>query len=88
VPPFADPDRSGTVPSFAAGPAAPGFDAETAFLYNGTRCYDPTPGRWVSQDPLGFEPDDVSLYRYVGQGGGDGTPQELPNGATDHQPPA
>jgi RHS repeat-associated protein len=56
------------------GWAAPRFDAETALLYNVARCYDPTPGRWVSQDPIGFEADDMNLYRYVGQGGGDGAP--------------
>jgi uncharacterized protein RhaS with RHS repeats len=28
--------------------------------------YDPTIGRWISQDPLGFEAGDANLYRYVG----------------------
>jgi uncharacterized protein RhaS with RHS repeats len=27
--------------------------------------YDPGTGRWLSQDPLGFEAGDVNLYRYV-----------------------
>lgn len=30
--------------------------------------YDPTIGRWTSQDPIGFEAGDANLYRYVGNG--------------------
>ena|SRR6266849_24109 len=30
------------------------------------RCYDPTPGRWVERDPVGFQGgDDSNLCRYV-----------------------
>ena len=28
--------------------------------------YDPTIGRWLSEDPIGFEAGDPNLYRYVG----------------------
>jgi hypothetical protein len=35
--------------------------------------YDPTIGRWTSQDPIGFEAGDANLYRYVGNGPTDGT---------------
>lgn len=28
--------------------------------------YDPTVGRWLSQDPIGFQAGDPNLYRYVG----------------------
>ncbi len=28
--------------------------------------YDPTLGRWISQDPIAFEGGDSNLYRYVG----------------------
>jgi hypothetical protein len=28
--------------------------------------YDPKPGRWLSQDPIGFDAGDANLYRYVG----------------------
>jgi hypothetical protein len=28
--------------------------------------YDPTIGRWISQDPIGFAAGDANLYRYVG----------------------
>lgn len=28
--------------------------------------YDPTVGRWLNQDPIGFQAGDPNLYRYVG----------------------
>ncbi len=28
--------------------------------------YDPTIGRWISEDPIGFKAGDANLYRYVG----------------------
>src|SRR5207253_2633309 len=28
--------------------------------------YDPTIGRWISEDPIGFTGADANLYRYVG----------------------
>jgi uncharacterized protein RhaS with RHS repeats len=28
--------------------------------------YDPTVGRWITEDPIGFEGNDANLYRYVG----------------------
>ena len=30
------------------------------------RDYDPTTGRFISQDPIGFAAGDANLYRYVG----------------------
>jgi hypothetical protein len=33
--------------------------------YNQARWYDSTTGRWISQDPLGFDAGDSNLYRYV-----------------------
>jgi RHS repeat-associated protein len=42
------------------------FDGATGLQYNRARFYDPTNGRWISQDPLGFEAGDANLYRYVG----------------------
>ena len=36
--------------------------------------YDPTIGRWISEDPLGFEAADTNLYRYV---------ENEPNGSAD-----
>jgi RHS repeat-associated protein len=41
------------------------FDAETALQYNRARYYDPSMGRWISQDPMGFDAGDSNLYRYV-----------------------
>src|SRR5260370_4502283 len=29
------------------------------------RCYDPTPGRWIQKDSIGFAAGDANLYRYV-----------------------
>jgi RHS repeat-associated protein len=39
------------------------FAHETGLQYNRARYYDPTTGRWTSQDPLGFLADDTNLYR-------------------------
>ena len=41
------------------------FDVETGLQYNRARYYDATTGRWISQDPLGFDAGDSNLYRYV-----------------------
>jgi RHS repeat-associated protein len=41
------------------------FDSETEFQYNRARYYDPQIGRWLSEDPLGFDAGDSNLYRYV-----------------------
>lgn len=39
----------------------------SAGLYNfRNRWYDPKVGRFLSQDPIGFEAGDANLYRYVG----------------------
>jgi RHS repeat-associated protein len=40
-------------------------DVETGLQYNRARYYDPSTGRWISQDPLGFDAGDSNLYRYV-----------------------
>jgi len=41
------------------------IDVETALQYNRARYYDATTGRWISQDPLGFDAGDSNLFRYV-----------------------
>ncbi len=41
------------------------YDAETKLQYNRARYYDAGTGRWMSQDPLGFDAGDSNLYRYV-----------------------
>ena len=28
--------------------------------------YDPSNGRWLTEDPIGFDAGDMDLYRYVG----------------------
>jgi len=44
------------------------FDEATALQNNLNRWYDSTVGRWVSQDPSGFNAGDNDLYRYVTKG--------------------
>gem|GEM_PF-3851598 len=40
------------------------LDADTGLQNNLNRWYDPAVGRWLSEDPVGYEPD-INLYRYV-----------------------
>jgi RHS repeat-associated protein len=40
-------------------------DVETGLQYNRARYYDPNTGRWMTQDPIGFDAGDSNLYRYV-----------------------
>src|SRR5262249_43524032 len=41
------------------------LDTETGLQYNRARYYDAKVGRWLTQDPLGFDAGDSNLYRYV-----------------------
>jgi RHS repeat-associated protein len=41
------------------------WDGDIGLQYNRERWYDPTTGRWLSQDPTRFEAGDSNLYRYV-----------------------
>jgi RHS repeat-associated protein len=41
------------------------WNAELNLQYNRARFYDPSTGRWMSQDPLGFDAGDSNLYRYT-----------------------
>ncbi|MBY0588572.1 RHS repeat-associated core domain-containing protein [bacterium] len=41
------------------------WDPATSLQYNRNRWYDPSTGRWMSQDPIGFSAGDQNLYRYV-----------------------
>ena len=41
------------------------FDAETGLYYYRARYYDPKTGRFMSEDPTGFDAGDPNLYRYV-----------------------
>ncbi|NEZ56463.1 RHS repeat-associated core domain-containing protein [Adonisia turfae] len=40
-------------------------DDATGLIYYRARYYDPTVGRFLSEDPLGFDAGDANLYRYV-----------------------
>jgi RHS repeat-associated protein len=44
------------------------FDAATGLQNNTARWYDPIVGRWLSEDPIGFNAGDADLYRYCGNG--------------------
>ena len=41
------------------------FDSETSLYYYRARYYDPQPGRFVTEDPLGPKREGPNLYRYV-----------------------
>jgi RHS repeat-associated protein len=41
------------------------FDSETGIYFYRARYYDPTIGRFASEDPTGFRSDDLNFYRYV-----------------------
>ncbi len=43
------------------------FDAETGFYYCSHRYYDTQNGRWLTEDPIGFE-GGLNLYGYCGNG--------------------
>ena len=42
------------------------FDQATGLQNNTNRWYDPSIGRWLSEDPIGFEGDPSNLYRPMG----------------------
>jgi RHS repeat-associated protein len=41
------------------------FDSDTALYYNRARYYDPTTGRFLSEDPVGFKGSGTNFYAYV-----------------------
>src|SRR5262249_33228822 len=43
-------------------------EVEIDLQYNRARYFDWNTGRWISQDPLGFDAGDSNLYRYVRNG--------------------
>jgi len=42
------------------------FDESTGLQNNLNRWYDPTIGRWLSEDPISFSAGDANLHRYCG----------------------
>src|SRR5262245_23615300 len=41
------------------------IDTEINLQYNRARYYDANTGRWIAQDPFGFDAGDSNLFRYV-----------------------
>ena len=41
-------------------------DLETGLNYHRNRYYNPGIGRWISEDPIGFDAGDINLNRFVG----------------------
>ena len=41
------------------------YEAESGLYFNRARYYDPGLGRFISEDPTGFDGGDLNLYRYV-----------------------
>ena len=41
------------------------FDPDTGLQNNLNRWYDPSVGRWLSEDPIGYDAEDFNLYRYA-----------------------
>ena len=39
-------------------------EADDALQYHAARCYDPSQGRWLNQEPLGFEAGQDNMFRY------------------------
>ena len=52
------------------------YSPELGIYYYRARWYDPSSGRFISQDPIGFRAGDPNLYRYVGNAPGDGVDPE------------
>ena len=57
--------ESNTGVDFRFGYTGREFDEETGLYYYRARYYDAATGRFISQDPIGFEAGDGNLYRYV-----------------------
>jgi RHS repeat-associated protein len=59
--------RTGTTAvDFRYGYTGRELDTETGLYYYRARYYDSKVGRFISEDPIGFNAGDTNLYRYVG----------------------
>jgi RHS repeat-associated protein len=56
---------SATGADFRFGYTGRELDTETGLYYYRARYYDPSLGRFISEDPIGFSAGDTNLYRYV-----------------------
>jgi len=52
------------------------YGVNAGFYDCGARCYDPAQGRWLSQDPMGFDAGDTNLFRYCVPGEGRFLPEK------------
>jgi RHS repeat-associated protein len=50
----------------ASGYTGRELDADTGLMYYRARWYDPAVGRFLSEDPIGFDANDPNLNRYTG----------------------
>lgn len=57
--------ETNTVVDTAFGFTGKLFDDATAQQWNLNRWYDAKVGRWLTEDPIGFEGGDINLFRYV-----------------------
>jgi RHS repeat-associated protein len=58
------------------------WDSKLSLQYSRGRMYNPTAGRWMSEDPIRQSAGDANLYRYVGNGATNGRdPSGLQNPA-------
>ena len=55
----------GTAPPTEWGYQGERYDSATGLYEMGARYYDPTVGKWTTQDPMSFAAGDSNLYRYV-----------------------
>ena len=44
--------------------AANGDTVACSYWYHHARCFDPTTGRWLNQEPMGFDASQDNLFRY------------------------
>lgn len=65
TPPNANPNGLGNV-TFNLRFPGQYADAETGLNYNNYRDYDPSTGRYVESDPLGYGGRQLSTYAYAG----------------------
>jgi len=60
-----DPDGDGSSVRFNLRSPGQYYDEETGLHYNYFRYYDPSTGRYITADPIGFDGGDLNLYAYV-----------------------
>jgi RHS repeat-associated protein len=58
-------DGQSTTPFLFVGREGYYYEPVLALHYVNARWYDPATGRWMSEDPIGYDADDANLRRYV-----------------------